>query len=214
MDKVRLALVLVTVAITVGPILGIVLVYRDNLPGLIIPPEINQIANSNGGNPENSSQPGQTDNSNGIGALASWLSSGGTIPNNISDIIPEMPGPEDIQYDPVTRTFTASFQVKNPSPFDMSVKSINGTVECDEHHFPIGPITLKNPVTVKAGGNATATITGQWTQEAIKHLEVAHPQEQSIKCSLVGAVISFTTLGISGSYPSPEPISLGDIPLT
>ena len=45
MDKVRLALVLITIAITVGPFLGVLIVYRNNLPGLIIPPQMNQLLN-------------------------------------------------------------------------------------------------------------------------------------------------------------------------
>ena len=207
MDKVRIALVLITIAITVGPILGVVLVYRDNLLGLVIPPEIDQLMNSQQGNPlqsgaQNATQP--------------WESffSGGGIPSNISDIIPQMPGPEDVQYDPVTRTFTASFQMKNPMQFDMTLKSINGTVECDKHQFPIGPMKLKNPVTLKAGETATVTITGQWSQEAIQHLATDHSGEQSIKCSLVRATISYAAFGLTGTYESPEPLSLGEIPLT
>jgi hypothetical protein len=209
MDKVRLALVLVTVAITVGPILGIVLVYRDNLAGLFIPPEINQLMN---GIPGATGNPGQPDQTGGIEGLLDDFLSNGTIPSNISEIIPEKP---QIQYDPVTRTFTASFQMNNPSQFDMTLDSIYGTVECDEHHFPIGPMQLKNPVTLKAGESATVTITGQWSEDAIKHLETGHPGEQSVRCSLVGAVISYTTsFGMRGSYQSPEPISLGEVPLT
>ena len=215
MEKVRIALVLITVAITVGPILGVVLYYRNNPLDMIIPPELSNGFGGFGGNSQNATQPGQngsqTSDINDL--IDSFLSGDGTIPSGINDIITP-PGPEDIHYDPVTRTFTASFKINNTFPYDMTINSINGTVECDEHNFPIGPITLKNPVNVKAGASATATITGQWSEEAIKHLEKEHPGEQSIKCSLVGAVFSFTSFGISGTYPSPEPISLGEIPLT
>jgi uncharacterized protein YneF (UPF0154 family) len=206
-EKVRLALVLITIAITVGPILGMVLVYRDNLSGLVVPPEINEMMNSLQGNP---SEPGN-DN-----AISPWESifSGGAIPENISEIIPEMPGPEDVQYDPVTRTFTASFQMKNPMQVDMTLNSISGTVECDEHHFPIGPIQLKNPVTLKPGETGTVAITGRWTEKAIAHLGAEHPGQQAIQSSLVDAVISYSALGMTGTYQSSEPISLGEIPLT
>ena len=212
MDKVRIALVLITIAISVGPLLGLVLVYRDNPLGLVIPPEINQLMN--GGSPSMSDvteNPGQSNQTGGIEDFLNSFFSNGTIPSDISDIISEQP---ETKYDPVTRTFTASFKVKNPLTSDITVNAINGTVECDEHLFPIGPITLQDSVIVKAGGNATATITGQWTREALAHLETAHPGKQSIGCNIVGSVISFTTFGISGSFPSPSPISLGEIPLT
>jgi len=45
MQKIRLLLTLITLAIIVGPIVGILLVYQNNLLGLIIPPEVNKIMN-------------------------------------------------------------------------------------------------------------------------------------------------------------------------
>ena len=217
MDKVRFALVLITIAITVGPFLGVLIVYRNNLPELIIPPQMNQLLN--GGLPgisditgSNSSQSGQTGNqtSDIINFIDSLISGNGPMSSDISQIIPE---PPVIQYDPVTRTFTATFEMNNTSPFNMTLKSINGTVECDEHHFPIGPVNLKEPVTLKAGEISTVTVTGQWSEEGINHLETYHTGQQSVSCSLVNAVISATSMGITVNLPAPDSISLGEIPL-
>ena len=44
MDKVRLILTLVSIAIVVVPIVGVLLAYQGNLMGLFVPPEITQIA--------------------------------------------------------------------------------------------------------------------------------------------------------------------------
>jgi len=180
MNKVRLALVLLTVAITVGPILGVVLLYRDNLIGLIVPDEINQIMDSFGNiNPQNIIQPQQT-------------------------------GPPDVQYDPSSRTFTVAFQMKNPFPFDTTIDSMTGPIECDEHHFALGTASLKNPVSMKAGGTATVTVQGTWTDAAVNHFETAHKGEQKVKVSLAEATIKAGTLTIKYS----SPISIGEIPLT
>lgn len=46
MDKVRLALSLVTIAIIVVPIVGVLIAYQNNLLGLFIPPEVNDIASN------------------------------------------------------------------------------------------------------------------------------------------------------------------------
>jgi hypothetical protein len=46
LDKTRLLLSLVTIAIIVGPIAGILIMYKNNLPGLFIPPELNEIADN------------------------------------------------------------------------------------------------------------------------------------------------------------------------
>ncbi len=43
MDKVRVALILVTVAISLGPILGALVIYGGNLRGLVLPPNLSKI---------------------------------------------------------------------------------------------------------------------------------------------------------------------------
>jgi hypothetical protein len=54
MNKLRLLLTLVTIAIVAVPLLGVVLAYQNNLLGLFIPPEVNQIADNlmNKGGPQ------------------------------------------------------------------------------------------------------------------------------------------------------------------
>ena len=210
MDKVRLALVLITIVITVGPFLCVLIVYRNNLPGLIIPPQMNQLINDITGN--NQSQSGQSGNqtSDITSLIDSLISGDGPMSGDISQIIPE---PPIIHYDPITRTFSATFEMNNTWSFNMTVKSINGTVECDTHHFLIGPVNLKEPVTLKAGEISTVTIAGQWSEEGVNHLEIYHTEQQSVNCSLVNAVISATTMGITVNLPAPDSISLGEIPL-
>jgi hypothetical protein len=44
MDKVRLVLTVITIAIAVVPIVGMLLTYQNNLLGMFVPPEINDIA--------------------------------------------------------------------------------------------------------------------------------------------------------------------------
>jgi hypothetical protein len=205
MDKVRLALVLLTVAITIGPFLGVLVAYRNNLPGLIVPPEMNQLLNG-GTSDVTQSQPSDISN-----FIDSWISGNQTIPDDVNKIIPEQPV---LHYDPITRTFTATFTMNNPSDSDMIINAINGTVECDEHHFPIGPVQLQEPVTLKASGTAIITITGQWSDAGIAHLNADHQGQQYVSCSLVDAVFSTTTKGLTVTFPSPDAISLGEVPLT
>lgn len=180
MNKVRLALTLITVAITVGPVLGMVLAYQNNLAGLIVPDKIEQIMSQ----------------------------LGNTNPENI--IKPEQTGPPDVHFDTSSKTFTASFPFKNPFPFDTTIDSISGPMECDEHHFVLGTVSLKEPVSVKAGGTATATVQGTWTDAAVDHFQTAHQGEKSVKVSLAGATMQSGGMTIKYS----QPISIGEIPLT
>jgi hypothetical protein len=45
LDKTRLILTAITIAINLVPIAGILLAYQNNLPGLVVPPEIDRITN-------------------------------------------------------------------------------------------------------------------------------------------------------------------------
>ena len=47
MDRVRPLLTLITLAIALGPLAGILIVYQSNLLGLIVPPELMKIMNGN-----------------------------------------------------------------------------------------------------------------------------------------------------------------------
>lgn len=47
MDKVHLALTILSIAIIVGPIVGVVYAYRGNLVGLALPPELKSLASGN-----------------------------------------------------------------------------------------------------------------------------------------------------------------------
>jgi hypothetical protein len=45
MDKVNLAFTILSIAIIVGPIAGVIYIYRDNLLGLVLPPEVKSLTN-------------------------------------------------------------------------------------------------------------------------------------------------------------------------
>jgi hypothetical protein len=180
MNKVRLALTLITVAITVGPVLGMVLAYQNDLPGLIIPDKINQIMQGLGNtNPANIIQQGQA-------------------------------GTPDVQFDQSSRTFTATFPFKNPLPYDTTIDALSGPLECDEHQFVLGTVSLKNPVSMKAGETVTVAVQGTWTDAAVSHFQTAHQGEKSVKVSLAGASMTVGGMTIKIS----ERMSIGEIPLT
>lgn len=179
MEKIRLALILITIAIVVGPVVGIVLAYQNDLLRLIVPSELEQIMNSLGGSPQNGNQTNQT-------------------------------GPVDINYDPASRTATISFQLQNPLPVDVTLNSMSGTVECDEHQYPLGTASLKDPVEMSLGKTTTVTVLAVWTQLGLDHIQTAHKGETSTKVSLVGTTINAGGVTIQMS----EPLSIGEVPLT
>jgi hypothetical protein len=167
MDKVRLLLTVITIAIVVIPIVGMLLAYQDNLLGLFIPPEINELADDFIGG----------DGTNGSGLEP-----------------PTMVG--EPQYDKATRTFSASFQYKNTFPIDITINSLSGNIECDKHRFPLGNTSLSKPVSIDAGETATLTVLGTWTEEAINHFQTAHGDEEIVDVVLVGFAVDISGIQI------------------
>jgi len=185
MEKVRLALILITVAIVVGPPLGILLAYQNNLLGLIVPSEIEQIMNSLDGSPEGDNQTNPIDQIN-------------------------QTGPVDVQYDPATLTATITFQLQNPAPIDVTLNSLSGTVRCDDHVFPLGTASLKSPVQLTVGKPATVTVIVVLTQQGRDHIQTAHEGQATTKVSLVDSTINAGGMTIRLA----NPISIGEVPLS
>jgi hypothetical protein len=167
MDKVRLLLTLITIAIIVVPIVGMLLAYQNNLLGLFIPPEINEIADDLLGG----------DGTNGSGLEP-----------------PTMVG--EPEYDEASRTFSVTFQFKNTFPVDITINSLSGNIECDEHRLHLGNASLSEPVSIDAGETGTMTVLGTWTEEAISHFETAHGDEEFVDVVLVDFAVDVSGIQI------------------
>jgi hypothetical protein len=167
MDKVRLLLTLITIAIVVVPIVGMLLAYQGNLLGLFIPPEINEIAED--------------------------LTGGGGT-NGAGLEPPTMVG--EPEYDPASRTFSVTFQYKNSFPVDITIKSLSGNIECAEHRFPLGNASLSKPVSIDAGKTAKLTVLGTWTEQAINHFHTAHAGEETVDVVLVDFAVDVSGIQI------------------
>ncbi len=164
MDKIRLILTLVTIAITVGPIVGVLIMYQNNLVGLFIPPQVADLINS-ATNPQSNNQNGNT-----------------------NDLIPESPQVTST-YDPTTRTFTITFPLNDPIGIDITVNSMTGDLVCGAHKFPLGKAALTKPVTLTTKEPATVTAAGTWTEEAISHFQTEHVGEKTITVDLTNIAL-------------------------
>ncbi len=167
MDKVPLLLTLITIAIVVVPIVGVLLAYQGNLLGLFIPPEINEIADD-------------------------FMGGDGTDGNGLEP--PTMVG--EPEYDEASRTFSSTFQFKNSFPVDITIKSLSGSIKCDEHRFPLGNASLSKPVSIDAGKTGTLIVLGTWTEQAINHFHTAHAGEETVDVVLVDFALDFSGIQI------------------
>jgi hypothetical protein len=162
MDKNRLVLTAITIVIVVVPLVGVLLAYQGNLLGLFIPPEINEIADELMGG-------------DGDGA--------GLEP-------PTMVG--EPQYDEASRTFSVTFQYKNSFPFDITINSLSGDIECDEHRFRLGNASLSEPVSIDADETGTMTVLGTWTEDAINHFHNAHAGEEAVEVVMADVAVDIS----------------------
>jgi len=166
MNKVKILLTLLTIAITVTPIVVEVLIYRDNLLGLIIPPEITDLIN------------GDNNSSNSIGN------------NNVIDKLLnsqfELPKPVgDPQYDPETRTLSATFSFTNPLQTPISIDKVSSGIVSHDDGFFIGNLTIDEPIRLDPGQTADITITSILSDDAIDYLKDKAEDQDSINIDLI-----------------------------
>ncbi|MEM2099095.1 MAG: hypothetical protein QXU99_05045 [Candidatus Bathyarchaeia archaeon] len=185
MDKVRLVLAVVTMAITVSPIAGVLLIYRDNLLGLVFPDELRNIINE--------------------GIPSSEINEGISFSDTLGNI-----SLIDSSYDPASRTVVLTFKVTNPFDFAISVSAFSADVHCAAHNMRMGYITLGNEVQIEAGATSTVTILGRWTEAAVKHFETFHAGERSIDVELTG--LNLTVNGVT--IQSTENIRVPSFPVS
>jgi len=166
MNKVKILLTLLTIAITVTPIVVEVLIYRDNLLGLIIPPEITDLIN------------GDNNSSNSIGN------------NNVIDKLLnsqfELPKPVgDPQYDPETRTLSATFSFTNPLQTPISIDKVSSGIVSHDDGFFIGNLTIDEPIRLDPGQTADITITSILSDDAVDYLKDKAEDQDSINIDLI-----------------------------
>ena len=206
MQALSVVLLLISVGCIVGPIAGVVIMYKDNLSHLVSPSQINNLLNSaqtsnNNNNPNNNIGSGNfgvgTNNNNGNGND----NSGGGLIN------PVFVG---AQINNEAKTFTATVNVTNNFGYDLTVNSINATVESSQDNYPLGTISLTNPVTILAGQTTPLTISGAWTQDAENHVLNNDGGTSSIDVNLVNTTIDVNGIVIQET----QPINVGNVPLT
>ena len=174
MDKVKIvkiSLTILSIVIVVVPLVAEVYAYRDDLFGLVLPPQIRDLMN--GGNSKgNSSQSSQL-----VQSLANF----------------QMPQPVgEPQYDPATGAFTYPFNFTNPLNSEISLNQFSAEV-VGPNNTPLGNVSIA-PIDVGPGQNAVVTVTGNLSQEAINQLEAQY-QSGNLDISLKN--VNVNVAGIS-----------------
>lgn len=140
MEKVRIAITVLTIAIMVGPLLCMVFIYRDNLIGLVIPPQF--------GGSKSNEEFFNLENLESIG----------------SDIKPpELVGS---QYFSENGSYALAFNFTNPIGEEISVDSFSAGVFSGDGTF-LGNISLGSALNIGPNASGLIDIAGSWSQEAL-----------------------------------------------
>jgi len=150
-DRVKFALSILSVMIIVVPLVVEVYVYKDNLEGLVLPPQIKDLMN--GGNNGNS------------GSFTNPQSSA-------SSSLPNFQMPQPVgqpQYDPATGAFSYPFNFTNPLSTQLSLTQLSAQV-VTEDGTPIGNISIPQTISIAPGANAIIAVVGNLNTEEVNQL--------------------------------------------
>jgi|SRR5208337_4868430 len=154
MNKVKIALTILSIVIVIGPLVGVAYVYRDNLLGLVVPPEVK--------------------------SLVSGDSSGSQSQPEFQT--PQLVGQP--QYNAQTGAVTVSFNFTNPLTNGVSIDKLSAEVQSEEGGVSLGNISLSQPIQIASGETSTINVSGVLNQAAISQFEAQNPGVNGINISL------------------------------
>jgi hypothetical protein len=150
MNNVKIALTLLSIAIVVGPLAGVVLFYRDNLVGLVVPPEIKN--------------------------LDSGLSEGNlTNPQFINGSqfqLPTLVG--EPQYNQETGAFSYPINFTNPLKTEISVDSMSAEIKFKDNNVILGNISITQPIEIAPGQSGIINATGNLDPEKVSQIKAQY----------------------------------------
>ena len=155
MDKVKIALTVLSILIVIGPLAGAAFVYRDNLVGLVVPPQVKSLV-SGGDSTGSQSQPQFQP--------------------------PQLVGQP--QYNAQTGAFTVSFNFTNPLTNEVSIDKLSAEVQSEEGGVSLGNISINQPIQITPGETSIINVSGVLSQAAISQFEAQNPGVNGINISL------------------------------
>jgi hypothetical protein len=171
LDKVKIALTILSIAIVVAPIAGLAYVYRNNPIGIVLPPQFQDLLGGGGSNGSQSS-------------------------SQLSQSISHFQMPQAIgqpQYDSATGAFSYPFNFTNPLTSQISINHFSAEV-VGENNTPLGDVSIQ-PINIAPGASGIINATGTLSQSAINQLEAEY-QSGNLNISLENVTVNFGGINI------------------
>ncbi len=201
MQIIGIVLLLLSVGLVVGPVGAVVYVYRDDLTGLVVPPEIRGVMNGDTSFILNDNIGDSIDGSDG---------------NDINSILNNFVAPAFISasVDQSAKTFSVNVNVTNCLNYDLTLNALSIDVQTPERQ-QLATVGVNNPLTVPAGESALVTVDGAWTQAGENYI-LSHSQDSSITIGLANILIDVNGVRVERSdlLTVTVPISLSGVNFT
>jgi hypothetical protein len=198
MQIIGVVLLLVSVGLFVGPVGAVVIIYRDDLGALVVPPEIQGALDGDTSFILN-------DNVN--------YGSGGDDPNSVLNNL-VTPTFVSATVDEASNSFSVKVNVTNPLNYDLTLNTLSMEVQTPDSQ-QIATINIGNPITIVSGESAIVQVDGTWTQVGENYV-LAHQQDPSITIGLANIVIDVNGIRVERSdlFTVTIPISLEGVSFT
>ena len=192
MDKLKVFFTLLSILIIAVPITVEVVLYRDNLLGLVVPSEITDLINSKS-NSGNSNNPVKNDS-----AISSLVNSGFDLPQPVGEP----------QYNPETKTVSFTFNFTNPLQTPLVVNKLETTIVSHDTGVFLGNVTLEKPIELKPGQTMDITALDALSDETINYFRTVGFDQKSINADFVNLNVD-----IGGVIVQIDRQNIGDIPI-
>lgn len=196
MDKVKIFLTLVSIAIVVGPLAGVALANKDNLLGVVIPPQFQSLMNGGNGSGDNGTAGANYDpQTAGIQSLPQFQ-------------LPQPVGQP--QYDPSTGAFSYPFNFTNPLKTEISIDQLSADVISSQDNTTLGTLSINGPINIDPNQTAMINVTGILSPQQVSQLEAQYQQGGNLPISL-----SNLNVDVGGIKVHLDQLSdIGSIPLS
>jgi hypothetical protein len=184
MQVVGVLLVILSVSLVAAPVGAVVILYRDDLTGLVVPPEIKGVLNGDGSfilNDEVKAIDGYSDDPN-------------QILNNL--VTPTF---VDAQVDESSKTFTVRVNVTNPLNYDLTLNELSTDVQSIQGQT-LAYVNVEHPYTITSGQSTIIEVRGSWTQAGDSFI-TDHWSDQSITIALANIVVDVNGVKVERSEP-------------
>ncbi len=191
MNKVKIALTLLTIAIMVVPFAYVVIAYRDNLVGLVMPPQFSNLSQSLGQNL--SGQDPSSSSNNPINLTGTNLQ------------MPQVIGAP--QYNPDTGVYNVAINATNPLSNSISVDQASVQIQSKQDSSLVGDISIPQPINIQPGESAVINITGVIPQDLYNQISQQNNGKIDVN-NIVLKNLDVTVGGVKVHFDSIDPASI------